>query len=130
MASLIPIRIVLGWMPRLAGDLVESAVAAEADMAIVARAEGKLEALSAVRRTGAQVFIGAEPRASDDAMVVELLNEHAHLKVVTVTADARLARLYELREQIVREVSPRALVAAIRHAVRSRSAGPDQEGGR
>src|SRR5262249_1710782 len=97
-----PIRIVLGDLPRLLRDIIAEAVRREADMMLV--------------EADADVVIVADDPPDCGARHRQALVEHPELKILVVSDDGRTAQLLEFRRRLMSDVSPRALVDAIRDA--------------
>ncbi len=109
-----PIRVVVGDVPRLLRDIIDEAITRERDMMLV-RAEGA-DLAALVRDSGADVAIVADDAPHRGARHRQALVEHPNLKIVVVTDDGRAARLLEFRQRLMPDISPRALVEAIRAA--------------
>jgi len=112
------IRILLGVMPRMLRDILCSAMNGESDLAVVCRlAEGET-LLDAVQRTQPEVVVLGLGTERSPA-VGELLGAHPYMKVLTVSADGRLAAVHDLRRHVdhLGEASPGELLSAIRAAV-------------
>jgi DNA-binding NarL/FixJ family response regulator len=112
------IRILLGAMPRLLHDILCSAMAGESDLAVVGQlAEGDA-LLDAVRRTHPEVVVlGLE--GDRPPILGELLGANPHVKVLTVSADGRLAAVHGMRRHVdhLGDASPGELLRAIRASV-------------
>lgn len=109
-----PIRIVIGDVPRLLREIIEEAVTGEPDMMLVEGEGGDLDAL--VRKSNADVAIVADDSPDRGASHRQLLVEHPELKLLMVTNDGRSAQLIEFRRRMMSDVSPQAIVQAIRDA--------------
>jgi DNA-binding NarL/FixJ family response regulator len=116
-----PIRVVVGEVPRLLRDIIEDAVRREADMTLVEAGGADLAAL--VRRSRADVAIVADDPPARGAEHRHVLVEHPDLKLLVVTDDGRSAQLLEFRRRLMFDVSPQALVRAIRDAAGGRESG-------
>jgi two-component system response regulator DesR len=99
-------------------DILCNAMAGESDLAVVGQlAEGEA-LLEAVHRTHPEVVVlglGVEHSPA----LGELLGAHPYMKVLTVSADGRIAAVHRLRRHVDRlgDASPLELVSAIRAAV-------------
>jgi len=113
-----PIRIVVGEVPRLLRDIIETAVKREEDMVLVEVNGGDLAAL--VRDSAADVAIVADDSPRRSAGHRQALVDHPELKLLVLTDDGRSAQLLELRRRLMSDVSPQALVRAIRDAAGAR----------
>ena len=114
------IRVVLAGMPRMLREIVCALVREQPDMLIVAESETTNDLYALARFTRADVLIlGAEGNELP-AIGRRVVNRVPHLKVLAVGAEGRHVWLYELRphEQLIGEISPEQLVAAIRDAMR------------
>jgi hypothetical protein len=109
-----PIRVVVGEVPRLLRDIIEEAVRREADMMLV-EAEG-IDLAAVVRSSGADVAIVADDPPDRGARHRQVLVEHPNLKILVVGDNGRDAQLLEFRRHLMPDVSPQAIVRAIRDA--------------
>ena len=117
-----PIRVLLVDMPRIPRELIERAVAAEADMLIVG-SEPDLDELPAAAAASRPEFVIVG--LVDESLpppAERYLDEHARLKLLGVEAHDGTAFLYVLRPERapLGEVSPADVVAAIRKAAAPR----------
>ena len=110
-----PIRVVVGEVPRLLRDIIADAIAREPDMMLVDESSGDIETL--VRGADAEVAIVAGDPPDSGARHRQMLVEHPELKILVVTEGGRAAQLLEFRKRLMSDVSPLALVMAIRDAV-------------
>jgi DNA-binding NarL/FixJ family response regulator len=109
-----PIRIVVGEVPRLLRAIIEEAVTRERDMMLV-DADG-IDLAALVRKSGADVAIVADDAPDRGVRHRRALVEHPDLKIFVVADNGREAQLLEFRRRLMPDVSPRALVEAIRDA--------------
>lgn len=109
-------RILIGEMPRMMCDILDGAIAADAEIALVGHCANRELAL-AVRDHGAHAVILSKAEASDD-LREQLLRTYPQLKVVVMNGDGRGASLFECRHLDLVEPSPAAVLDAIRAAVR------------
>lgn len=115
-------RIVLAALPRMLGDIVRQLVARHPDLEVAAEVDERAAISSAVRRTGAEVVVAGIAPGSHHALLADiprtLLREHPGLTLIALEDDGRAAYVYELRlhETAMTEISPRALIDAIRGA--------------
>jgi hypothetical protein len=102
-------------LPRMLGEIVGHALARYADVQLAVAAATASTLALAVRDSGADVVVGADSQFPD-AAVSALLDEFPRVRVFTLTSDARMAWLSELRPERVAlgEVSPERLAEAIR----------------
>jgi DNA-binding NarL/FixJ family response regulator len=113
-----PIRILLGEMPRMMREIVEPAVATQADMQVVGAVSARETLASEVGRTRAEVVIVGLDSAPQVPSYEAVLYAHPHLKMLAVVDSGREALLYELRPHTVPlgQVSVAGLLDAIRAA--------------
>jgi DNA-binding NarL/FixJ family response regulator len=109
------IRVVVGEIPRILSAIIEGAVTREPDMTLIPASAGDLALL--VRRSAADVAIVADERPESEAVHRQVLVDNPRVKILVVTDDGRAAHLLEFRRVPIAEVSPQALVQAIRAAV-------------
>jgi DNA-binding NarL/FixJ family response regulator len=117
------IRVVLSGMPRMLRQIVLTLVAAQPDMVIVAETETTNDLYALSRFTRADVVILGAEGSELPAIGRQLVNRSPHVKLLAVSAEGRHVWLYDLRphEQLIGEVSPEELVAAIRDAMQTAS---------
>lgn len=110
-------------MPRLMRDIIEEALSAQPDMAIVDVLESPRALVAAARRTRPEfVVIGVDgPELSPHCAA--LLADQPRVRVMGIEPRAGEAHLHDLRPHRVSlgEVSPTELIAAIRAAARAPS---------
>jgi hypothetical protein len=101
-------------LPRMLGEIVGHALARYADVQLAVAAAPASALALAVRDSGADVVVGADSQFPG-AAVCALLDEFPRIRVFTLTSDARMAWLSELRPERVAlgEVSPERLAEAI-----------------
>ena len=114
------VRILVDEMPRLLREIVEAAVRFQPDMELVNAPDGN-DLPMVIKGRQVDVVIAGEREADNPGLGEQLLLKNPHLKVVVVTEDGREARLFELRQVRVPDVSPQGLVDAIRAAVADKS---------
>jgi hypothetical protein len=110
------VRILIGDMPRMMCEILDSAIAAYAEMVLVGHCANRGLAL-AIRDHGAHAVILNKAEASDE-LRTQLLRTYPDLKVVVMTGDGRGASLFECRHLNLVEPSPVAVLDAINAAVR------------
>jgi two-component system response regulator DesR len=118
-APLAPIRVVLGTMPPLLGDIVRETLAAHGDVEVLADVDTRDEIRPAVRRTDADVAvlgISSRDRTGLNGLLRELLADHPRLTVIALASDGRNGYVYQLQPSSVAiaDVSPQSLVETIR----------------
>jgi hypothetical protein len=98
-------------------EIVSHSLAGHVDVQLVIAEAPSSGLVAAVRDTGADVVVGAESQLACPE-VSALLDDLPRSRVFTLTPDARMAWLYELRPERVAlgEVSPERLAQAIRVA--------------
>ena len=115
-----PIRVVLGTMPVLLGDIVRDTLAVHRDeVEVLAEVETRGEIASAIRRTDAQVAVLAFAHQDWGALsdfLRSLLADHPRLAVIALTSDGRSGYVYRLQLTCATldDVSPESLVRTIR----------------
>ena len=121
-----PIRLVLASMPPLLREIVRETLAGQHDIEILAEVSRPDDILPAVRRTGASVAVLGTSLGDATSLVRELLTSHPWLHVVTLTSDARTAVVHSLQPRVsaIADISPQALVDAIRAASISKDVHP------
>jgi hypothetical protein len=102
-------------LPKMLGEIVSHALGRYADVELVVAASPAGGLPTAVREAEADVVVGAESQLPG-AEVCALLDGFPRSRVFTLTTDARMAWLCELRPERVTlgEVSPERLAEAIR----------------
>ena len=117
------IRVLLGDMPRLLRELIDGAIAATADIAVVGTVVGAVAAheqvASSLERTRADVLIIGMPDDADSEQIARLLYAQPRLRLVTIGDAGRSTALHELRPIRIPlgDVAPEALLDAIRASV-------------
>jgi DNA-binding NarL/FixJ family response regulator len=124
-----PIRVFISDLPQMLGEIVSNIVDSQDDMQIVSVHPSEAALASTIGEADADVLLlgceGAEFRQRGEA----LLRSCPQLKVVAVVGNGRESYLLEFRPRMVSlgEVSPEALVDAIRDAVGPASQFHDKE---
>lgn len=113
-----PIRVVLGPMPVLLGDIIRETLAGHDDLEIVAEVRTDRDVIRAAQRTGANVGLVAI-QANDTHRVLALVGamvEYPSLLLIALTTDARFGYVYQLQPRAVTiaDLSPASLVEAMR----------------
>jgi len=109
------IRVVIGNVPRILREIVESAVTLHSDIELFRSSDADLS--RAVAHYHADAAIVAGPAPTMKRLHRSVLVDNPELKMFVVTNDGREAYLLELHRTAVREVSPGGLIDAIRLAV-------------
>jgi DNA-binding NarL/FixJ family response regulator len=118
------IRVLLGDMPRLLRELIDGAIAATADIAVVGTVVGTVAAhdqvASSLEHAKADVLIIGMPDDADSEQIERLLYEQPRLRLVTIGNAGRSTALHELRPITIQlgDVAPEALLDAIRASAR------------
>jgi DNA-binding NarL/FixJ family response regulator len=109
-------RIVLAGMPQLLQDVVREVVLDQPDMEVVGEASSLGEMLVLAARTPADVVLVGPTEMELPELVLQLLQEEPHLKVLGLIDGGRRAYLYELRphREVLEQVSIEELLRAIR----------------
>jgi len=105
-------------MPRLVRDMIERAVRAQSDMAVVGVIGSPRELVAAADQTRPHLVVVGLKNASLPPECEAVLAGQPELKVLGIESEAGSALLYELapRRQAIGEVSPEEVVHAIRTA--------------
>jgi AmiR/NasT family two-component response regulator len=116
------IRVVVGKMPRLLGDIIMAALAAEKGLRLVGEASSEGELIDLCTREQPDVVVLGALDADAEAIGHRLLVRCPYAKVVALTSNGRATFLFELRPYKVQlgELSPKDLgriVARIIHPV-------------
>jgi hypothetical protein len=120
------IRVVVGDVPRLLREILDTALGAHADIELFSSADAGL--LRSVETCGADALIIAGEVHELRRQHHQVLVEHPLLKIFVVTDDGRAVHQLELLRTPIAEVSPIGIVDAIRRAVlRDREARPGGE---
>ena len=110
------IRVLLGDMPRLLGELIAGAIGATTDIAVVGTVDAREQVASSLERTKADVLI-IRARAEGDSEEIEtLLYAQPRVRLVTIGDAGRSSALHALRPITIPlgDVAPEALLDAIR----------------
>jgi hypothetical protein len=113
--------ILLGDLPRMMRSIVESTVAAHADLRL-ADAGTDVDLEHAVDRCGADVLIVGERPDRSEAFYRPLLLRHPSLKVFILTQDGRNVTLMGFRRVRLPDASPNGLIEAIRSELHDEAA--------
>jgi DNA-binding NarL/FixJ family response regulator len=110
------IRIAISDKPDQLHDLVQQGLAAEPDLAFVAVASNEVALLLEAARV--DVVVVAMRHGEMPAVAERLLDEYPRVGVVGVDIEAGSGAVYRLRPSLaaIHEVTPEAIVAAIRCA--------------
>ncbi|MBK5188748.1 MAG: hypothetical protein JJD97_10935 [Gemmatimonadaceae bacterium] len=122
------IRVLLASPPGMLRDIIEKAVTAQSDMRLV----GEIDVRDANANVISTVVAASLAPDVPDVVIVDrvdersmrlldgLLYDHPRLAVIAVTRDGRGAHLRVLRphDEVIGDVSPMGLVAAIRESRR------------
>ena len=113
------IRILLGEIPQELGDNFKQAVAAQPDMELVGEVRNGVDLLLAAGHFHADVVVLGIRDSELPGICSHLLDEYPHINVLAVGTNGQQAFLYKSRPCMVslNEISPEALLAAIRSAV-------------
>lgn len=105
-------------MPRMLREMIDSAIAAQPDMRVVATTAEPAELVAAARTVRPSfVILGLDDGDFPDGSL-ELFAEQPKVKLLGIQADAGHAYLFELRPErrALGEISPAEIVAVIRNA--------------
>lgn len=115
-------------LPRVMREIIRDLLSAEPGVALVGETSGDVDISELVHATRADVVVMGLPGIGLPAFGQRLLAQNPGLRLLGVVGDGRDAVMYELRprQRLLGEVSPTALVSAIRGVrVRQRVAYPD-----
>ncbi|HEX8391843.1 MAG TPA: hypothetical protein VF665_05725 [Longimicrobium sp.] len=115
--DLVSTRVLLVAVPPLLGDIVRDALAAEPGVTVVnGGSAGELEDDVAAAR--ADVLLAEDAGTELPDRYLRLMYRQPRLRLLLVSPDGRNAALWRMepRRRALREVSPRALVDAVRAA--------------
>ncbi|MGQ0647752.1 MAG: hypothetical protein ACT4P7_09265 [Gemmatimonadaceae bacterium] len=115
-----PIRVLLGQMPAMHRDILDETFASQGDIEVVGCVEASDSLLDAVSAFAPHVLILGADRDEWSAEHLSLFRAHPHTHVLLLGNDARSASMYELQvhRTAIPELSPRAILAAVREACR------------
>ena len=113
------IRILITAMPRLLHQVVENMVASQPDMTLTAPVKQSESIAAAARRVRADLVIVSESRDEPSQTPWQVLDEHPHLKLMTISGDGHRATRYELRphQLVIDDISSESLIDAVRAAM-------------
>lgn len=113
-----PIRVVLGQLPVLLGDIVRETLSEHPDLEVFGDTSSEAPLSTTVASTDADVAIIGLPASGGLGLADDLLRAHPRLMVVALADNARTACVYQLKTQVtpLRELTPRSLLAAVRQA--------------
>lgn len=116
------IRVAVGEMPRMLREIIEGAVVRQADMMLVA---GDSHPSAIARRADVDVAIVTHESRHGDATLRRALVDNPKLKMLVVSEHGRTAHVLEFHSRAVADLSPEALVRAIRTAITGEPGWPD-----
>ncbi len=111
------IQILIGALPPLLRPIVEDAVGSQPDMCLLHDASATTDLDSALFAFQPDVVVLGECEAGGATACQELVMKIPGLKLVAIGDDGRRADIYEFRRLPLVDLSPQALVDAIRDAV-------------
>lgn len=111
-------RVMLGMMPAMLRDILETTFAREHDMTLVGKSDARSSLPADVAASRPDVLVVAVDRPELAAGYTGLLVDHPNLHILAIGEDARSAMMQEvyLRRWRVADLSPSAIVAAVRAA--------------
>ena len=103
-------------LPRVMREIIRDLLASERGIELVGETKGDVDLSRLVDATRADVVVMGLPDTALPEAGERLLAEHPGVRLLGVVADGRDAVMYQLRpyHRSLGEVSPRALVAALR----------------
>ena len=116
-----PIRVVLADLAEPLRDGLERVLAQNTDLTVTSVGD-HLEVLLAVGEVQADVVVLGMRGGEVPGIATHLVEEYPHLRILTIRADARRVRVYELLRRLVQigEVSPGGLPEVVSAMIRSR----------
>lgn len=113
-----PIRVVLGQMPVLLGDILRVTLSEHPDLEVFSDRSSGTRVGAIVASTDADVAIIALPPTARDRLAEDLLRAHPRLTVVALADNARAGCVYRLKTHVtpLLDVTPGSLLAAVRQA--------------
>jgi len=111
-------RVMLGTMPAMLRNILETTFAREQDMTLVGESGGRVSLSAEVAANHPDVLVVAVERLELATGYTELLIDHPHLHIFAIADDARSAMMQELciRRWRVADLSPATIVEVIRAA--------------
>ena len=108
------VRVLLAGMPRMLADILTAVIVSQTDFELVGDVVGIAGLALAASKAAADVLVLGRRLQRRDALRV--LCRSPRMKIITIAPDGHSGALYELRldRAVLNEVSPIALVAAIR----------------
>lgn len=115
---MVPIRVVLGQLPVLLGDILRATLSEHPDLEVVSDRSSATRVGAIVASTDADVAIISLPPTGRDRLADDLLRAHPRLTVVALTDNARAGCIYQLKTEVtpLLDVTPGSLLAAVRQA--------------
>ena len=119
-----PIRVLLGPMPQMLRDILVATLSAQADMVLVGQRTAAPLAEAVAAHAAEVVVVGAD-RNDRPEEYVEAFRHRPQVRVLVIRSDGRTAAMHELliRRQPLRELSPDAVVSAVRRSGRAARRG-------
>jgi DNA-binding NarL/FixJ family response regulator len=114
------IRVIVGTVPQLLGEIITTALARETGIRVVAEADNEAGLVDLCGRMQPDVVVLGAPDGDAESIGHRLLGRCPLAKVVALTLNGRSAVLFELRPHKVElgELSPAELGRAVRMMVR------------
>jgi hypothetical protein len=112
------VRVLIAGMPNMLADIISAVVVSQTDFELLGDVIGTVGlALAASKATADVLVLGRRLQRRD---TLRVLSRSPRMKIITIDPDGRSGALYELRQDrsVLDEVSPIALVAAIRGTAR------------
>lgn len=113
-----PIRVVLGQLPALLGDILRATLSEHPDLEVFSDRSSETRVGAIVASTHADVAIIALPPGGRDRLADDLLHAYPRLTIVALAPNARAGCVYQLKTQVtpLLDVTPGSLLAAVREA--------------
>jgi hypothetical protein len=118
------VRVLLAGMPRMLADIVSAVVVSQTDFELIGDVVSVAGLALAASKAAADVLVLGRRLRRRDALRV--LSQSPKMKIITIDPNGHSGVLYELRldRSVLDEVSPTALVAAIRGTARKSDRRP------
>ena|SRR5437660_6171411 len=115
-------RVLLGKMSNMVGNIVTSALAAAPDVVVTGRVDLGGDLITEILSAGADAVILYDDSGGDGDQTMAVLQRFPALRVVTISADGRSGILHELRLWTVRleDLSGDILGRALRGDIRAK----------
>lgn len=114
------IKVMLSSRPKLLSEVIRNMITHQPDMVVVGEVLDPLQLLYATKQTVVDAVIITPLKANGEPKICrQLLLEHPHLKIVTLSDKGEAAHLYQagFAKQRIEEPSAQSVLMAIREAL-------------